>query len=120
MSILKIEIGKDIEKDYSELFSGKPFSRINQSKNTLYLDSYEQLTKLISAKKMDLLLFLMGFQTQKNPFSVSQIAKKLNRHQEAVSRDLTYLKNLELVKVEQSKQMSYAFPVYSEIDIKII
>ena len=119
MGILKIEIGKDVGDDYKELFSEKHFREIKQSKNTLYLKSYEQLNKLISPKRMDLLLFLMGYQEKEKPLSVSQIADSLKRHQEAVSRDLVYLKGLELVRIRQERQMSYAFPVYSEIDIKI-
>ncbi|MCX6800626.1 MAG: HTH domain-containing protein [Candidatus Diapherotrites archaeon] len=117
--ILHIKIGGDIEADYKELFSKKPLSRIKQSENMLYLKSYAQLDKLLSPSKMDLLLYLMETQTGEHPLSISDLAKKLDRHQEAISRDITYLKNLGLVTLKQFKQIVYAFPLYTGIDIKI-
>lgn len=40
--------------------------------------------------------------TNKRPRSVNGLAKLLKRHQEAVSRDLKYLENIGVVKIEQN------------------
>jgi predicted transcriptional regulator len=116
---LTILIGGDIESDYKELFSGKPLKGIVQPKNTIYLESYEQLDKLLSPTKIDLLRYLIETQKTDNPKSVSEIAKDLKRHQEAISRDINYLKKLGFVVLKKFKQTVYALPIYRCIDIKL-
>lgn len=116
---LTILIGGDMESDYKELFSKKPLKDITQPKNMLYLDSYEQLDKLLSPKKIDLLRYLIEAQEADKPKSISDIAKALNRHQEAISRDINQLKNLGFVTLKRFKQTAYAFSLYSCIDIKV-
>jgi len=116
---LVIVIGGNMDADYEELFSGKPLNEIVQPKNALYLESYAQLNKLLSPAKMDLLLYLMEKQSGKSPKSVSEIAKELKRHQEAVSRDLAQLKNFGFVALKRFRQSVYAMPLYSRIDIRI-
>lgn len=116
---LTILIGQDIESDYKELFSRKPLNEITQPRNALYLDSYTQLDKLLSPKRMDLLRYLMETQTKSKPKSVSQIAKELHRHQEAISRDIGCLKRLGFVALKRFKQTVYALPLYSSIDIRV-
>ena len=71
---LTILIGGDIESDYKELFSKKPLKEIAQARNTLYLDSYEQLDKLLSPKRIDLLHYLIEVQETNKPKSISEIA----------------------------------------------
>ena len=116
---LTILIGGDIEADYKELLSGKPLKEIKQAKNTLYLESYKQLDKLLSPTKMDLLRYIMESQSGDELMSVSQIAKELDRHQEAISRDINHLKKLGLVIVKKVKQTVYALPAYNCINIKV-
>lgn len=116
---LTILIGHDIESDYNELFSDKPISQIAQPKNAIYLDTYEQLNKLLSPAKIDLFRYLVEVQTEGKPKSVSQIAEALDRHQEAISRDINHLKKLGLVTLKRVKQTIYALPIYSCIDIRV-
>lgn len=116
---LTIIIGGDVDKDYEELLSAKSLKEIKQPKNILYLESYEQLDRLLSPKKIDLLLYLIKTQNSDNPESISGIAKKLNRHQEAISRDVRYLHKLGLVSLTQMKQTVYAFSKYSKISIQL-
>lgn len=108
-----------MESDFEELFSGKPLSEIQQSANMLYLESYEQLNKLLSPKKMDLLRYLIEEQSNQKPKSISEIAKELNRHQEAISRDISALKNLGFVFLQKVKQTVYVLPVYSKVNIEL-
>ena len=111
-----IIIGGDMEKDLDDLFSGK---RTKQPKNCLYLDTVEQLLKLLSPKRLSTLKFLMEYQPQENPQTISQIAKKSNRFQEAVSKDIKYLKEKGFVETRKEKQKVFAFPKHSEIVIRI-
>ncbi len=117
--VLCIAIGRDMESDFKELFSKKPLSEIDQAENMLYLDSYEQLDKLLSPKKMDLLRYLMEEQTPEKPRSITQIAKALHRHQEAISRDIASLKNLGMVLLKKTKQTVYVLPAYAKVNIQI-
>jgi len=117
--MLTIIIGGDIDSDYKELFSDKPLSEITQPRNALYLDSYEQLNKLLSPARMDLLRHLMESQSEKKPKSISEIAKELDRHQEAISRDMSYLSGHGLVVLKKLKQAVYAIPAYSCIEIRV-
>lgn len=116
---LTIFIGRDIEADYDELFSDKPLSEIKQPKNALYLDSYAQLDELLSPKRMDLLRYLMQTHADEKPESVSQVASGLGRKQEAISRDISYLKLRGMIVLERVKQAVYAKPAYSRIEIKV-
>lgn len=116
---LTILVGADMDSDFKQLFSGKPISEIKQAKNALYLDSFEQLSRLLSPKRIDLLRYLKNTQGSKRRKSVSEIAKKLNRHQEAVSRDVNYLKALGFVSLKRVKQSVYAMPAFNSIKIKI-
>ncbi|MFH0954712.1 MAG: HTH domain-containing protein [Candidatus Micrarchaeota archaeon] len=116
---LTIIIGGDMESDYEELFSAKPLKEIKQAKNMLYLESYGQLDKLLSPQKMDLLLYLIEEQTEQKPKSVSEIAAELNRHQEAISRDIASLKNLGFVFLKKFKQTVYVLPFYSKVNIEL-
>jgi len=131
--ILTIIIGGDMDLDLNELFSGKPLTDLIQSKNTLYLESYAQLNKLLSPAKLDLFHYLLETQPAKldlfhylletqfedKPKSISEIAKDLQRHQEAISRDIAQLKGLGLVLLKKFKRTVYAIPMYSSIDIRI-
>ena len=116
---LTIFVGYDIESDYKELFSSKPISLVAQPKNAVYLDTYEQLDRLLSPAKIDLFRYLVEVQSKEKPKSISQIAKALGRHQEAISRDIGQLTKLGLVALKRFKQTAYALPLYSGIDIKV-
>lgn len=118
-NILTIIVGGDIEADYGEIFSGKPIKETKQSKNTLYLNSFEQLHRLLSPKKIDLLRYLAKAPISKKPKTVSEIAKELNRHQEAISRDIAHLKKLGLITTKNYKQTSQIIPKHAGIEIKI-
>lgn len=112
---LTIIIGGDDDKDLDDLFSGR---RLNQPKNILYLDTFEDLDDLLSPKRMELLHYLMKNQDGELPKSVSVIAKDTKRFQEAISKDIKHLVKLGLVKVTKEKQSVYAYPNFKEIIIK--
>ncbi len=117
MKKLTVVIGGDIDSDLNEiLYSGKSIKELNQSKNSLYLENYEQFYKLLSPKKLDILLFLMKSKTKK---SVSEIAEKTKRLQEAVSRDLSKMKDLGIIEIKKEKNFAYISPNFKTIEIKL-
>jgi predicted transcriptional regulator len=111
-----IIVGGDMDEDFEDLFSGK---NIDQPKNSLYLDSVEQLLDLLSPKKLSTLKFLIEYQSEKNPKSISQIAKENNRFQEALSKDIKHLEKNGFVTLTKDKQKVYASAKHSEIIIRI-
>ena len=112
---LTIIIGGDMDKDHENLFSGKPEGI---PFNVLYLDSFEELYDLLSPAKMNLLHYLMKYQNDEAPKSITVIAKDTKRFQEAISKDIQHLVSLGLVEVKKQKQAVYAYPKYKEIIIK--
>jgi len=112
-----IIIGGNPRKDLDDFFSGKS---IDQPKDVLYLDTFEQLHELLSPKKLDLLKWLMDLPKNHGPCSVSETAKKIKRKQEAVSRDLKQLKKLGLVELKKDKQKTIPVSKFRKIVIKIM
>ncbi len=115
-TILNIIIGGDFNKDFEDLLQGKKIA-LSQTKNAIYLNSFEQLNKLLSPKKLDLLNYLIETKVEKNPKSITTIAKELNRKQEAISRDIKQLSNLGVIIIKKIKQTVYAIPKYHSIQI---
>jgi predicted transcriptional regulator len=113
---LQIIIGGDYDKDFENLLNGEVNIK-EHPKNVIYLDSFAQLNKLLSPAKLDLFNYLVEFQDEKNPESLSKIAKDLKRKQEAISRDMKQLNNLGLVMLKKVKQTIYAMPNYNSIEI---
>ncbi|QQR93132.1 MAG: hypothetical protein IPJ89_02745 [Candidatus Iainarchaeum archaeon] len=88
-NILTIIIGGDMDRDERELLTNPEAAE--QPENVLYLDSYEQLHSILSPARLDLLRYLIQNKRLRRSRSVGQVAKELNRKQEAISRDLHYL-----------------------------
>jgi predicted transcriptional regulator len=112
---LTIIIGGDDDKDLTDLLSGK---RLDQPKNILYLDTFEELDDLLSPKRLELLRYLMKNQKGEMPKSISILAKETKRFQEAISKDIKHLAKLGLVEIKKEKQSVYAYPKYKAITIK--
>jgi predicted transcriptional regulator len=113
--IFTILVGGDMDEDHRLIFSGKIEGL---PKNILYLDTFEELNDLLSPKKMELLRHLMMYQRTTLPKSISIIAKDIGRFQEAISKDIKYLKKLGLVEIVKEKQCVYPYPKFREIVIK--
>ncbi|PIN85789.1 MAG: hypothetical protein COV47_00145 [Candidatus Diapherotrites archaeon CG11_big_fil_rev_8_21_14_0_20_37_9] len=112
--VLTIVIGGNMEEDEKQL---REDTDANQPQNILYLESYEQLNKLLSPAKLDLLRFIIQLSNDGLDKSVSQIAKELNRKQEAISRDLQQLKGLKLVDMRRINRIVIPSTEYDSINI---
>lgn len=97
---LVIKIGGDMDADDRKLFQSSAFAK-SHPRNILYLDSFEQLHKLLTPSRFDLLRFLVEGNGKE---SVSEIAEQTNRKQEAISRDLGALSQLQLIEKKRSQK----------------
>ncbi len=116
--ILTIIVGGNMEKDERELFEN-PKKAMKQPQNVLYLDTYAQLIKFLSPKRLDLLYYLIQNKRLSQHKPVGQIAKELKRKQEAISRDLHYLSGLKLIDLKKSKQLVLAQTNLEGIEIQL-
>ena len=96
-------IGGEMWKDLKEMVDN-PKKAEKEPRLKIYVESVEQLSSILSAKKMGLLQYI---QHQKS-MSIGEIASKTNRKQEAVSRDLHQLEHYGLVSL--GKKGKHVFP----------
>ncbi len=114
--VFTIIIGGDSDKDDHELIEN-PKEGMKQPRHCLYLDSYEQLHDLLSPAKIDLLHFLMTFNSREE-LGVGNIAKKTNRKQEAISRDLHALEKEKLITLTKKGKHVLASTPFESIQIQ--
>lgn len=117
--MLTVIIGGDMERDERELLENPEKASQEQPENALYVDSYEQLNTILSPARLDLLRYLIQNKRLRHRKPVGQIAKELNRKQEAISRDLHYLHGLKYVDLKKEKQTVYASTHFESIDIQL-
>ncbi|MBT4192187.1 MAG: hypothetical protein HOE11_02675 [Candidatus Diapherotrites archaeon] len=110
---LTIVVGRDMEKDWDSFLSGKTKDR---PKNMLYLDSYKELSDLLSPKNIGLLKIIASFPKGN---SVGELSDKSKRKQEAISRDIKKLKKNGFIETRKDKQKTIVTPKYSKIIIEI-
>ncbi len=118
-TILTIVIGGDMEKDEQAIW-GDPEKAMEQPQNMVYVDSYEELYRMLSPARLDLLRYLIRMNHSKQPKSVGTIAIELNRKQEAISRDLHFLTAFKLVELKKNKQMVLPQTHLDGIEIQMI
>ncbi len=92
----EIRIGRDFGKKIGYLID-HPKELDKEPRRVLYVDDLEMLAAIISNKKLQLIKFIGNNKIS----SVSELAKKLNRKQEAVSRDISKLESVGLLKKER-------------------
>ncbi len=114
---LTVYIGGDMEKDDKEL-SENPEKGMEQPQNILYLESYAGLSRILSPARLDLLRYLIKVRRKGAEKNVGEIAIELKRRQEAISRDVHYLKNLRMVGLRKDKQAVYVFTEFDSISIQ--
>jgi predicted transcriptional regulator len=114
---LKIIIGGNFDNDINDLINGK-IDLEKHPTNIIYLNSFTQLNKLLSPARLDLFKYLIKVQNIKNPESLTQIAKELQRKKESISRDIKQLNNTGLINLKKVKQTIYAIPNFGSIEIK--
>ncbi|MFH1835737.1 MAG: ArsR family transcriptional regulator [Methanobacteriota archaeon] len=92
--VIEVKVGSldDLRKDLNEVFDD-PTRVEKESDYTIYL-SPDEVPKLFSEERVRLI-----HEIRKNDYSVTQLASKLKRRRENVSRDLAILEHFGLVRV---------------------
>ncbi|MFH0970575.1 MAG: hypothetical protein V1776_03895 [Candidatus Diapherotrites archaeon] len=115
--LLTVIIGGGMDADDRELFTN-PEKGMKQPRNVLYVKSFTQMERLLSAKKLDLLQYLIKIKKSKKKKSVSIIANELERKQEAISLDLHKLAALHVIELKREGQSVYATTQFDGIEIQ--
>jgi predicted transcriptional regulator len=116
-SNLTIIVGGDMDADIERLFS-ENCDLDKEPRHVFYLNSFEELHDLLSPKRMDLLKWLIEYKPN-SCNSVSDLAKKLNRKQEAISRDLKQLRKLGLIVEKKEKQSVLVSVPFKKLVIEV-
>lgn len=113
MQTLTIKVGGDMDKEVEQTLA-EP-GKAEKNSLTFYVSSFEQLYRIFSPSKLDLLKYLMERRKQ----TINEIAKGLGRKQEAISRDIHELEKHELVKLEKKGLFVFASTPFNAFKILI-
>ena len=104
------EYGKHLDDMYK-----KVKNRDAKKKERIVLNSISDLNKIITPERLRLMRTIRN----KNPKSISVLAKMLNRDRANVYRDLKYLEGLGLICLEQHKLETTPIFNYEKILVEI-
>ena len=115
MQRLIIKIGGNMRADVE--YAYKNPSKELGGTHTLYLKNSEELYEILSPRRMDLLVEVIN--AQSNRVTIGELATKLNRKQEAISRDAKLLTKYQLVEKVKEKQKVYLKTLFSSLDLQL-
>ena len=113
--IIKIGLINDMKKELTDIFKDPEKGKRNT--HTLYLKNSREFYEILSPQRLELLRYITGNSFEKN--TISELAKKLKRKQEAVSRDAGILSNNNLLKKIKENQKTYLKANYDSLQIKL-
>ncbi|HLC92912.1 MAG TPA: hypothetical protein VJH23_04335 [archaeon] len=115
MKKLKIKLGGDAARDFSEILrspsKGEPGTR------ALYIKSTKELYELFSPKKIEMLRLLLSYNGK--PQMITEIARKTQRKQEAVSRDAIALEHWNLIEKIRKGRTALLKAKYDTLEISL-
>lgn len=117
MTRLIIKIGGNMKEDLRKVFEN-PKKYAQPGTHTVYLKNAVDLATLLSPKKFQLLKEIIETQTKKK--TLGEIAAKLKRKQEAVSRDATLLERHGIIKKAKEKQKVFLKSNYDSLQIQLV
>lgn len=104
-----------MSKDLKDVYRNP--SKANPNTHTLHLKTTGELHELLAPKRLELLMHIIKHQSKKK--TISELAKELERKQEAISRDANLLAKYSLIKKAKEKQMVYLKALYNSLEIKL-
>ena len=113
--IIKIGDAKDVKNELKEVFHNP--TKGQKGTHTLYLKSSKDFYEILSPQRLDLLRYITANPLEKN--TISELAKKLKRKQEAISRDTTLLCGYKMIQKTKEKQKVYVKAQYNSLDLKL-
>jgi len=100
---------------FKEVFKELSEGRDVQSEEYIAVSTIEELNRLLSPKRLQMLNYLKRHQVN----SISELAEKLKRDYKNVYSDLKLFEELGIVKFEKKNGNTIPYVVYDELDIKI-
>lgn len=85
--------------------------------HTLYLKNSEELSEILSPKRLELLSHIIRHEAEKK--TISELANELRRKQEAITRDANLLARYSLVQKTKERQMVYLRALYKALEIRL-
>jgi len=113
--VIKIGSSEDVKKELISIF--KEPKKGKKGTHTLYLKNSKDFYEILSPQRLDLLRYITGNPLEKN--TISQLAKKLNRRQEAISRDTILLSKYKIIQKSKEKQKVYVKALYTSFDLEL-
>lgn len=117
MERLIIKIGGNMTADIKEVFENPRKAAKDVGTHTIYLRDSEQLYRILSPKRLELLRHIIKSQRERK--TISELAHDLKRKQEAVSRDANFLAGHSLIKKVKEHREVYLRALYSSLDIRL-
>jgi predicted transcriptional regulator len=117
MKTLIIKIGVNAREDLREVFKN-PKLNAKPNTHTLYLKDSKELYEILSPQRLELLMFITSHPNVE--YTINELANKLNRRQEAISRDTIMLSKYNIIKKIKNKQKVYIKALYNSLDLKLV
>lgn len=115
MRKLRIRIGGDALKDMTKVM--KDPSKGEPGTHTIYLKRPEELSELLSPKKLEMLRFILNYPDK--PRTVTEVSKKTKRKQESISRDAAILEKHSLIEKIRKGRTALLKAKYDTLEIKL-
>lgn len=114
---VKIEIKSLDEalKEAGEVFEQLSRGKAVKKKTAIYFTNLKEMRKAITERRLELLKTIKD----KKPSSVYELSKILNRDLKNVLQDLTYLKELGLVEITETKDKKIPLVTYDKIAFEV-
>lgn|SRR3989338_7243577 len=109
---LLIKIGRKLEDEFIDLHK-RPglLEDKDYPQHIIYFKSFGQFVSVFTQKKMELLQYIIN----NEGLTVTEIAAKLERKKEAISRDLHQLENEGLIELKQEGRITRPAPKFDTL-----
>jgi predicted transcriptional regulator len=114
---VKIEIRSldNALKEAGEVFEKLSKGETVQKKTAIYFNNLKEMRKVLTEKRLELLKAIKD----KKPASVYELAKMVNRDIKNVLQDLSYLQELGLVEITETRDKKIPHVGYDKIALEV-
>ena len=114
---VKIEIRSldNALKEAGEVFEKLSKGESVQKKTAIYFNNLKEMRKVLTEKRLELLKVIKD----KKPASVYELSKMVNRDIKNVLQDLSYLQELGLVEITQTRDKKIPHVGYDKIALEV-
>ena len=114
--IIKIGSLKDMKNELQSVFKNPEKGK--SGTHTLYLKNSKEINEILSPQRIELLQYITKNSSKNN--TISELAKKLKRKQEAISRDTILLSKYNIIQKTKKKQKVYIKALYHSLNLNLV